>query len=273
VVRRPRDVWVIDFGPRDRSDASLYEAVFEHLARAWDEAVAKAQRNGKKLTRRSNWWHFWRPRPELRAAQRDLLRSIAVPEVAKHRVFVWLDPRIWPDKNLTVIACDDDSAFGILHARFHEAWSLRLGTWLGVGNDPRYTPTTTFETFPFPEGLTPDIPAKDYAGDPRAVRIAEAAKKLDELRRAWLNPPDLVRVEPEVVPGYPDRILPKDAEAAAVLRERTLTRLYNERPAWLANAHDALDRAVAAAYSWPEDISTEDALARLLELNLAGASG
>jgi hypothetical protein len=76
-----------------------------------------------------------------------------------------------------------------------------------------------------------------------------------------------------VVPGYPDRILPKDAEAAATLRERTLTRLYNERPAWLANAHDALDRAVAAAYSWPEDISTEDALARLLELNLAGASG
>ena len=28
-------------------------------------------------------------------------------------------------------------------------------TWLGVGNDPRYTPTTCFETFPFPAGLTP----------------------------------------------------------------------------------------------------------------------
>ncbi len=73
---------------------------------------------------------------------------------------------------------------------------------------------------------------------------------------------------PEVVPGYPDRILPKDAQAAAKLKERTLTNLYNQRPQWLVNAHEKLDRAVAAAYGWPEDVSTEDALAKLLELNL-----
>jgi hypothetical protein len=46
------------------------------------------------------------------------------------------------------------------------AWSLRLGTFLGVGNDPRYTPTTAFEAFPFPEGLTPNIAAVDHAADP-----------------------------------------------------------------------------------------------------------
>ena len=149
--------------------------------------------------------------------------------------------------------------------------SLRLGTWLGVGNDPRYTPTTTFETFPFPEGLTPNIPAAAYAADPRAIRIANAAKKLDALRRNWLNPLDLIRIEPEVVPSYPDRILPKDADAAKKLKERTLTNLYNQRPQWLAEAHEALDRAVAAAYGWPEDISTKDALEKLLALNLARA--
>jgi type II restriction/modification system DNA methylase subunit YeeA len=147
---------------------------------------------------------------------------------------------------------------------------------------PRYTPTTTFETFPFPEGLTPNIPAKDYEDDPRAVAIAKAAKRLDELRNAWLNPPDLVRVEPEVVPTaeqceagakpiYPDRILPKDTHAAAILRERTLTNLYNARPQWLADAHRDLDAAVAAAYGWPADISEEEALAKLLALNLARA--
>ncbi len=119
----------------------------------------------------------------------------------------------------------------------------------------------------------PNIPASDYANDPRATRIAKAAARLDELRRNWLNPPDLVEIVPEVVPGYPDRILPKDAQAAAVLKTRTLTNLYNERPQWLVNAHAELDRAVAAAYGWPEDISTEDALARLLELNLARAGG
>ena len=56
------------------------------------------------------------------------------------------------------------------------------------------------------------------------------------------------------------------------LKERTLTNLYNQRPRWLADAHDALDRAVASAYGWPEDISTEDALQRLLALNLERAA-
>jgi type II restriction/modification system DNA methylase subunit YeeA len=152
---------------------------------------------------------------------------------------------------------------------------LRLCTWLGVGNDPRYTPTTTFETFPFPGGLTPNIPAKNYENDPRAVAIAKAAKHLDELRNAWLNPPDLIDIVPEVVPGYPDRILPKDEKAAVELKKRTLTNLYNARPQWLADAHRDLDAAVAAAYGWPADISEEDALAKLLALNLAraGAEG
>jgi type II restriction/modification system DNA methylase subunit YeeA len=172
---------------------------------------------------------------------------------------------------LIAIARDDDTTFGILHSRFHETWSLRLGTWLGVGNDPRYTPTTTFETFPFPEGLTPNVPAKDYGSDLRAQAIGKAAKRLDELRNAWLNPPDLVKIESEVVPGYPDRILPKNAQAAVTLKTRTLTNLYNQRPQWLADAHRDLDAVVAAAYGWPTDISEEEALATLLELNLTRA--
>ena len=64
----------------------------------------------------------------------------------------------------------------------------------------RATPPTTFETYPFPEGLTPNIPAADYAADPRAIRIAAAAKALDDKRRAWLNPPDLVDIVPEIIP-------------------------------------------------------------------------
>jgi hypothetical protein len=199
-------------------------------------------------------------------------RYICTPRVSKHRLFVWLAASIIPDSATIAVVRDDDTTFGILHSRFHESWSLRLGTWLGVGNDPRYTPTTTFETFPFPEGLRPNIPASRYADNPHAIAIAKAAKRLDELRNAWLNPPDLVDIVPEVVPGYPDRILPKTEEAAAILKKRTLTNLYNERPQWLADAHRDLDAAVAAAYGWPADISEEDALAKLLELNLSRAS-
>ncbi len=73
------------------------------------------------------------------------------------------------------------------------------------------------------------------------------------------------------MPGYPDRILPKDEPAAAELKKRTLTNLYNQQPQWLVDAHRELDGAVAAAYAWPSSISQEDALAKLLDLNLARA--
>ena len=138
---------------------------------------------------------------------------------------------------------------------------------------PRYTPSTTFETFPFPEGLTPDIPAADYAADPRAQAIAAAAAELNEKREAWLNPPDLVDRVPEVVAGYPDRLIPKDEAAAKVLKKRTLTNLYNARPAWLAGLHARLDAAVAAAYGWEAEwqagMDDEAILAGLFALNQA----
>ena len=195
-----------------------------------------------------------------------LSRYIATPTLSKHRIFVWLNARRCPDHQLILIARDDDTAFGILHSRFHEQWSLRLGTSLGKG--PRYTPTTTFETFPFPAGLTPDIPAADYAEDPRATAIAEAAQRLVTLRDHWLNPPEWMEWIDEPVPGYPKRPVPRDDAAAEHLKARTLTNLYNARPQWLADAHAALDAAVAAAYGWPADITDDEALRELLQLNL-----
>ena len=109
---------------------------------------------------------------------------------------------------------------------------------------PRYTPTTCFETFPLPWP-----PGQEPADDPRVQAIAAAAKELDRLRSNWLNPPD----RPE-----------------AELKKRTLTNLYNQRPAWLHMAHDKLDRAVWHAYGWDDDPTqtTEDEiLTRLLNLN------
>ena len=68
-------------------------------------------------------------------------------------------------------------------------------------------------------------------------------------------------------------VVPKDADSAAKLKKRTLTNLYNERPAWLDNAHRRLDEAVFAAYGWPPDLGDDDLLARLLALNLERSAG
>jgi hypothetical protein len=175
----------------------------------------------------------------MRAALLGKGRFCATPAVAKHRIFAWMEPAVLCNQGTLVFARDDDCFFGVLHSRAHEVWALAQGTQLE--SRPRYTPTSTFETFPFPRPV-----------DGQKQAIAEAANELDRLRRAWLNP--------EVVGGLG---LPSDE-----LKKRTLTNLYNERPTWLANAHAALDAAVFAAYGWPPAISDQEILARLLALNL-----
>jgi type II restriction/modification system DNA methylase subunit YeeA len=268
LTTRPRRAWVINFGSMSESESSLFEAPFDHVFKH----VKPARERSNDRQRRENWWLLGRSGAAFFTKTQALPRYLATSQVSKHRFFVWLDPIIQPHQTVIAIARDDDTTFGILHSRFHELWALRMGTFLGVGNDPRYTPSTTFDTFPFPEGLTPDIPAADYADDPRAQKIAAAAARLNDLRETWLNPPDFVRREPEVVPGYPDRILPRDEEAAKELKKRTLTNLYNARPQWLANAHAALDEAVAEAYGWRDDwraglLTEDEILARLFRLN------
>ena len=206
----------------------------------------------------------------------NLPRFIVTLETSKHRTFSWLQPPTVPDKNLVVIARADDVTFGILHSRFHELWSLGLCTWMGVGNDPRYTSKSTFRTFPFPTGMTPADTAAGAPEGAAAEAIAAAARRLDELRSNWLNPADWVDwvITPaEEAAGFPKRPVARPGHEAE-LKKRTLTNLYNQRPAWLANAHQALDAAVAAAYGWADytpAMPDDEILRRLLQLNLERA--
>ena len=265
VARQPRDVWIVDFTGLTQSQAAFYILPYAHAA----EHVKPMRDTNARDTRRLNWWLHGDAQPRMRAAIKCLGRCVVTPEVSKHRIFAWLSKPVLPDCQLMVVARGDDTAFGILHSRFHEVWALALGT--ALEDRPRYTPSTTFETFPFPPGLTPDRPAASYAADPHAQAIASAAQALVAARDRWLNPPELVTRTPEVVPGYPDRLLPRGTTAAKTLRGRTLTALYNTRGkpegAWLDTLHATLDAAVAAAYGWPADLPDAEVLTRLLALN------
>ena len=265
LTRRPAGKWIVDFDwSMSEREAALYEEPFRYVK----ERVYPVRQRNRRESYRVYWWRHVEPRQGMWRALDGLSRYIATPRLAKHRLFIWCDARTCPDCRLIVVARDDDTTFGILHSRFHEVWSLRLGASQGKGNDPHYTPTTTFETFPFPEGLSPDIPTADQADNPHAVVIAGAARRLVELRDRWLNPPKWVEWINEPLSGYPKRPVPHNEDAAKELKKRTLTNLYNARPQWLADAHAALDAAVATAYSWNADISDDDALRELLELNL-----
>ena len=283
--RRYTDGWVIDFGTSmTEQEAMGFEKPFE-----WVSLHVKPLRaTNKDNSRRVNWWRFGRTGDDFRQATKNLKRYLAMSAHTKHIVFSWLPIAVMPDKALVIVARDDDTSFGILNSRFHQLWALGLCTWLGVGNDARYNAGNCFETFPFPAGLTPqdtasqqtrtlasgavvpDVPVK------KAEAIAQAAHKLTTLRDNWLNPPDWTQRLPEVVPlgmttsPYPDRIVPKPGHEKE-LSDRTLTKLYNARPAWLSAAHAALDAAVATAYGWTDytaEMADEVILQRLLALNL-----
>jgi type II restriction/modification system DNA methylase subunit YeeA len=243
VTRRPRNVWVVDFGPdRGMAEAALYESPFEYV-----RSVVKPIRDrNRRGTRKEHWWRLGEAMPKMRAAFAGLSHFIATPRVAKHRVFVRLPVAGLPSDALVVFAREDDYFLGVLQSCLHELWSRRMGTQLREAESGfRYSPSMTVETFPFPWP-----PGQEPAGDPRVEAIAQAARELVEKRDAWLNPPGATEAQ---------------------LKDRTLTNLYNQRPAWLDLAHRQLDAAVCDAYGWPHDLGDEAILERLLALNLERA--
>jgi len=233
---RPLGRWIIDFGvplgPRQspvpgmlnlsESEIAYFESPF-----AFAEKVIKPARlgAGTDSSARRPWFVHREPATNLRRAIAGKPRFLATVRHSKHRLFVWLQENTIPDSALIAFATDQDAMFGVLHSRIHELWALGMCSFLGVGNDPRYTPSTTFETFPFPKGFR-ETPPK---------AVTEAAKKLHEERDRWLNP---------------------EGADEATLKRRTLTALYNDREAgrvtWLNNLHRDLDRAVLAAYGWSD---------------------
>jgi hypothetical protein len=236
IVARPRGAWVIDFDGRSSLDACLFEKPFSYV----QTHVQPTRATNPRVNRRERWWIHGETGAGWRAATESIERFVATSRVAKFRTFVWFPAVCWPSDAVVGIARADDTTFGLLHSRFHELWSLRMGT--SLEDRPRYTPTTCFETFPFPAGLTPAdtalqqteatasgalIPAglSDAADPPpqpspqrgegakpgaatlkaHATRTAEAAARLNALRENWLNPQEWTERVPEVTPLGLDR--------------------------------------------------------------------
>jgi len=315
LVKTRQDLWIIDYPAGTPEEvAACYEKPMAQLVA--HVKPARATNRDEKLRRL--WWLHRRTGEGVRTASKRFARLLCTPRVSKHRIFVWIAAIVEPDTATYAFAREDDFFFGVMHSRFHEIWSLAQGTQLE--DRPRYTPTTCFETFPFPRQT-----------EEQSHAIAEAACELNALRERWLNPPEWTMTQvlefPAAIDGpwcrfiasseisaasrvreaeegwtsrdlydaehsvrlaaeaaraaalqtqgigtarYP-RLVPRDAACAKLLKDRTLTKLYNERPTWLGLAHRRLDAAVAAAYGWPADLTDDTILERLLALNLKRA--
>jgi type II restriction/modification system DNA methylase subunit YeeA len=237
---KPSKTWIVDFNELDEEEASSFVVPYDHVK----TVVKPIRQTNRDEKYREFWWRHRRTVPELRENIQSLRRYIVTPVTSKHRFFMWLSSDVLPSNLLNVVVIEDNYTFGVLHSKAHEVWSLCLGT--SLEDRPRYTPSTCFETFPFPR------PTREQHDE-----VAKWAKYLDDVRNQLLSSDDKL----------------------------TMTKLYNEleplrekrdtahRAYPLLLAHEKLDEAVAAAYGWEWPLEEEEVLSRLLALNLERAAG
>ena len=244
LMARSRGVMVIDLDGLSSEDVrTRYPEVYQHLL----EHVKPERDVNREPYRRLNWWLFGRNNLVLRAALEGLPRFIATVETAKHRVFQFLDAEIMPDNMLVAVALEDAFYLGVLSSRAHLLWTLAQGATLE--DRPRYSKSRCFDPFPFPD---PDETLK--------AEIAGIAETLDAQRkRVQAEHPDITLTDMynvlEKLRGGA-ALTPKDES----IKDRALVLILRE-------LHDELDAAVLRAYGWPEGLSEEDILGRLVALN------
>ena len=147
ILQRRKLRWIIDTANLTLDEACLYEKPQAIIV----ERVKPHRDANRDSWLRTNWWRAQRMRPNMRLAVSALDRFLVTTTTSKHRIFVWLQPETLPDHQLVVFATADDYDFAVLHSRLHELWARSQGTQVRERESGfRYTPTTCFETFPFP---------------------------------------------------------------------------------------------------------------------------
>lgn len=251
ITQKPRGLYAIDaFGLSERDLRLKFPHIFQHLL---DNVKPERDQNNRDSYRR-NWWLFGETRKELRRAIIGLSRVIVSTRTARHRVFSFLDSASIPESKLVVFALHDAWHLAALSAHAHVLFALAAGGWLGVGNDPTYNHSNCFNPFPFPDPT-----------EAQKTRLRSLGEQLDAHRKERqaahpkLTLTQMYNVLEKLRAG--ERIEGKDRE----IYDQGLVGI-------LKDIHERVDAEVAAAYGWPADLSDDEILHRLVDLNRARAA-
>jgi SAM-dependent methyltransferase len=201
--------WIIDFNEMTIEEADQFVMPFKHV----QEHVRPERLANKNTDLHRLWWQHWRPRPAMRQAIRECDKIIAIPCHSKWVIPLFVSADILANNSMTVIACSDDYIYGILSSYLHRCWVAALASTLK--GDTRYTPSTVFETFPFPQQVTAE----------QAEAIRQQMIELNDYRNGWM-----VEQQKGITEIY--------------------NRYFNEPASKLRKLHDALDALVLKAYGW-----------------------
>lgn len=247
VTGRSRNVMAIDlFGLSAERVRHDFPEVYSHVL----EQVKPERDANNRASYRVNWWIYGEPRGDLRPALEGLSRYIVTVETAKHRLFQFLDAEILPDNKLIAIALPGAESLAILSSQLHASWYHANAAMIGMYHkDAVYVKSRCFDPFPFP-----DASAAQKQG------LRALGEELDATRKQVLaENPDLT------LTGLYNVL--EAIKAGAALSPEHEDVKHRGRILILKDLHDQIDAAALAAYGWPQGLSDQDLLARLVALN------
>ncbi|SCL20606.1 Methyltransferase domain-containing protein [Micromonospora pallida] len=206
--------WVIDFNDRCQVCAARHSSPFRHV----EQLVKPERAKAAKAVAEANWWQFFRTRPALRSAIAGLDEVLVITRVSKSVMPVRVPTRQVFSDSLAAFATDSFVDQAVLSSSLHQMWAIKYGS--GMRNDPRYTPSDVFETFPRPEPTT---------------RLDEVGRMLDLERREIMLRRGLGLTKLYNLVNDPGVAYGDDADVARLRR-----------------IHVEVDEAVMAAYDWSE---------------------
>ncbi|MGH3363018.1 MAG: DNA methyltransferase, partial [Nocardioides sp.] len=220
--------WIIDFAQRRLEEAQHFPA-----ALAIVRARVKPERDqNRREARRRRWWLFGEQAIGMRRAIAGQGRWLGSLAFGKRLFLAWEDAWTCPAGKIYIFSFDDDYSMGILQSKAHNVWAWHQGGTLETRLS--YTPTSVFETFPFPDPVTEE----------QQERVAETSRRLLATRSQICSTEQI-----------------------------GLTKLYNavDEGAWtdLVALHRELDEAVAECYDWPRAVAQDpkELVRRLTALN------
>ncbi|MCF2905525.1 class I SAM-dependent DNA methyltransferase [Octadecabacter sp. CECT 8868] len=238
--------WVIDFwGLSEQEAKKQYPAAFQHLL----DTVKPIRDENDMPWRRDNWWVFGDPGRSYRAATDGLDEMTVTSRTAKYRLFQLQKTENTPESEVVVIGTTDYDVIAVLSSKQHTVFSLATCGWMGIGNDPRYNNSLCFDPFPFPD-LT----------EPQRTHLRQLGEDLDAHRKRQQA------AHPKLTLTQMYNVLEK-LRAGDVIEGKDKDIYDQGLIGILRDLHDQIDAAVADAYGWPNDLSDEDILLRLVALN------
>lgn len=237
-----RGIFAIDFHETTEEFVRTnYPKCYQHLL----ENSKPIRAENKMEYRRKNWWRFGQPSTEMRQAIEGLPRFMGTTETAKHRLFRFLEGSSAPDQKIRVIALTEACNLSVVSSRAHITLSFSTGGWQGVGNDPVYQHSNTFDPFPFPACVTDD------SNPDLTKRLEDLGERLDAFRKERLAAHDFLTMTG--LYNVLERVRELDNGCDVPPLSDKEKEIYEAGLiAILKELHDDIDRAVFEAYGWED---------------------